>query len=106
MSHKFIASWDCLGLEFLMNVTEHEQKIIVATLKGEKYEVRNPLQHLILRAQFNPQRNYEIYAFNSDVDEVSIREAFHDNPQHMADTIRGIGEKLYSDRDLSRRVIV
>lgn len=107
MSNTFIASWDIYGLECLINVTECEQENMISILKEEPIKHRNPLQHMILRAQFNPQRHYEIYAFESEMDEVSIRDVFENSPQAIVDFIRENGKKLYSDHEnLDRRVIV
>lgn len=102
---KFIAMWDMYGLESLINVSEGEQENIVRALKGEKPSWRNPIQYMIIRAQANIQRCYEIYIFESEVDEVSIRECFNDNPQFMADLIRERGHRVYSDRNTRAAVI-
>ncbi len=104
-TEKFIAMWDMYGLEGLVNVSEGEQENIVRVLKGEKPNWRNPIQYMILRAQANMQRCYEIYVFESAVDEVSIKESFQDNPQFMADLIRERGHKIYSDRNTRAPVI-
>ena len=72
-------------------------------LKDEK-PVRNPLtnivQHLMLRAKFNSQRHYEIYAVDChpDLDEEFWIKQWKDYPQETAELIRDRGHKLYSDR--------
>jgi hypothetical protein len=107
--HNYVAMWDMYGLEGVIDFTTQEQHDIVAALKGEPLSKHsNPIQHMLLRARFNSQRKYEIYAFISYMDIDEIREWFKTEPQLMADTIRRIGEKLYSDRsehDTSRQVI-
>lgn len=99
MNHTFLASWDIYGLEFLLDVTLHEQENMIALLKEEKLRHRNPIQHLMLRAQFNPQRHYEIYSFQSEMDENTIREVFKITPQVIVDKIRQTGNKIYSNRE-------
>jgi len=102
----FIFSWDHLGIESIIPVAEYEQMEkdnIFKLLKGQKVE-RNPLnsiiQSLLLRAKFNTQRHYEIYAVDCDssLDKEFWREQWQQFPQETADLIRERGHKLYSDR--------
>jgi hypothetical protein len=69
-----------------------------------------PLNHLLLRARNNTQRNYEIYVFDveEDVTETMLRESFEAAPQGIVDYIRKNGHQIYSDRatDSEKRVIV
>lgn len=102
---QFIAMWDMHGLESLINVTDLEHQAIVAALKGQKIKHSNPLQYMILRARLNPQRHYEIYAFNSQISEVSIVKHFKTDPQSIVNLIREKGEKIYSDRAIRTPVI-
>jgi hypothetical protein len=96
----FIVVWDCIGLEYVGNVTADEQARTWAALKSEPYASSLPsLNALILRARYNSQRHYEIYAVSA-VDGISaedIREMFEASPQTAADTIRRLGERIYSD---------
>ena len=115
-STRFVAMWDMNGLEALINVTqiekEHEQwekENIWRILKEQNETVRPapvPLNQMILRAKFNSQRHYEIYTFDSELSEQDIRETFEDSPQVMADAIRNVGYKFYSDRATKKAVIV
>lgn len=102
---KFLAMWCNEGLEFLADVTAMEQDAILAGLKGEVYQPPFSLEHLKLRAQFNQQRHYEIWAFTTRIPEVSLREWFQSTPQAIADSIRGCGVKIYSDRKTTRDLI-
>jgi hypothetical protein len=56
--------------------------------------------HWQLRAQANPQRHYEIYVLEvqDGITVEDVRVAFEADPQEMADTVRRIGHKFYSDR--------
>jgi hypothetical protein len=104
------------GLEALINVTqiekEHEQwekENIWRILKEQNETVRPahvPLQQMILRALINSQRHYEIYTFDSELSEEDIRETFEDSPQVIADAIRNVGYKFYSNRATKKAVIV
>lgn len=101
---KYLAMWCNEGLECLINVSEIEQKNILAVLKGEPLH-QIPLGHMKLRAQVNSQRHYEIYAFTSDIPEVSLRSEFEEHPQAIVDSIRRIGAKIYSDRKTAKDLI-
>ena len=103
MSSTLALMWDCNGLEAAVNVTDINKQRVWATLKGEdasKISFEPNLMHWQLRAQFNPQRHYEIYLLEieDDITVEDITQAFEDAPQQMADTVRRIGHKFYSDR--------
>lgn len=111
-TNAFIFSWDQLGIEAIVPITAYEQwdgENLLRMIAG-KDTVRNPLygivQQLILRAKFNPQRHYEIYAIDCDesLDEKFWRDQWEDHPQETADLIRKRGHKLYSDRANKRNV--
>jgi hypothetical protein len=93
--------WDCLGLEYSVNLTNYDKEVMWSTLKGEKPKVSIPgLNILILRARANPQRHYEIYTVQvePDVSLKDIQNMFRDTPQAIVDLVRARGHKLYSDR--------
>ena len=108
--------WDMHGLEALINVTkiekEHEQwekDNIFRVLKEQDPTPRPnhvPLEMMILRARYNSQRHYEIYTFDSELSEEDIRETFESDPQVMADAIRNIGYKFYSDRANKKQQVI
>ena len=103
MNRVFAVMWDCRGLEAVVCMSDIEQKILWETLKtGQRpRDIQMPnLMHWQLRAQFNPQRNYEIYIVTAQdgIGEDDIRDMFESSPQVAADTIRRIGHKFYSDR--------
>lgn len=101
----YIAMWDMYGLESLINVSEIERDVLVSALKGEKIQWHNPIQYMILRARLNMQRCYEIYSFTSEVPKEDIIHMFKSTPQIAADTIRRLGNKIYSDRTEKKAVI-
>lgn len=73
-------------------------------LLREQPRIPNPLdgvvRNLLLRARFNPQRHYEIYAIDctEEMDEKFWREQWEEYPQETAELIRERGHELYSDR--------
>jgi len=110
MNHQFIIMWDCTGLEYIGDITADDQRVMWETLQGKESPRRalaNP-HHLRLRAQFNPQRHYEIYIVEATdgITADDIRDMFEANPQMAADTIRRLGTVFYSDRATQKAAIV
>ena len=113
---RFVVMWDMNGLESLINVSkiekEHQQwekENIFRVLKEDNTTLKPahvPLDMMILRAKFNSQRHYEIYTFDSELSEQDIIKTFEDSPQVIADAIRNVGYKFYSDRATKSAVIV
>ena len=110
----FILSWDNLGLEACIPVTEKIAGDLFNTIKTGKSTVMQELNHtlsmmMMMRARVNSQRHYEIYSVtvDKDIDKEQMVEMFNENPQGMADLIRDRGTKLYSDRmEVNKCVIV
>ena len=119
----FILSWDCNGLETCQDLTEHlntanlfEKEKIFDLIRDPEATPRNETMrrvnqmvgHLMLRAQVNPQRNYEIYLLKTDrsINKQDLVSMFEDTPQSAADLIRERGTKVYSNRETKKRVIV
>jgi hypothetical protein len=105
----FVVMWCNQGLECVADITTDKYNALIARLKSEEFMPRHNLFHMRLRAQYNPQRHYEIYIVGVD-DEITtqdITEMFESNPQTAANIIRERGECFYSDRlDQSNQVIV
>ena len=102
----FAIMWDCYGLEAVARVPNPADRTF-ALLKGTKPPEMPSLNHWALRAQFNPQRNYEIYIITATpgIDEDDICEMFEANPQEAANTIRRIGHNYRDYRDTKERLI-
>jgi hypothetical protein len=107
----FLAYWCSEGLESITDITKYKnwkQQQLVDIIAGKK-KTPNPLDKMLfymeMRARYNPQRYYELYAFNTDLDEEDIKRGFEDDPQMMADLIRKIGTKVFSHRKHSKTVI-
>jgi hypothetical protein len=108
--------WDMNGLESLINVTqiekEHKQweKENIFRILREKNQTLKPahvpLEMMIMRAKCNSQRHYEIYTFDSELSEQDISKTFETSPQVIADAIRNVGYKFYSNRATTKAVII
>lgn len=113
-TNAFIFAWDCNGIEAIVPISQYEGHDAENTFRilTDKPTERNPLdtivRNLILRARYNTQRHYEIYAIDCsvDLDEVFWREQWDTEPQATADLIRERGQEIYSDRVKTAPVIV
>ena len=96
----FAVMWDCHGLESIGEIVDPALKTWAIlgnkTVPKENFNI----EHWKLRARFNSQRHYEIYAIGVDgsITKEDLVEMFKTDPQYAADLIRARGEKLYSDR--------
>jgi hypothetical protein len=106
-TNAFIFSWDMYGIESIVPISQYEhwdKENLIRVLKEHK-RTRNPLntilRNLVLRAQFNPNRRYEIYAVDcdSEFDEEFWYNQWKEYPQLTADLVREHGHKIYSDRE-------
>jgi hypothetical protein len=112
-TNAFIFSWDCNGIESIIPITQYEEMDkrnlinILAERKKEHNPVNNIIFNLTMRARFNTQRHYEIYAIDcsKELDEQFWRERWKSDPQFCADLIREKGLKIHSDRATQDRVI-
>lgn len=111
-TNAFIFSWDQEGIESIIPITayEHHDKQNLMRMLGDQPTIHNPLDgivnSLILRARYNTQRHYEIYAVDCDeaIDEAFWKEQWNDYPQETAELIRERGHKLFSDRANKDRI--
>lgn len=101
--NRFLLFWDIYGLESAVNMDLMVQRRTEALLKEE--QSKDPdLGELInmfkMRAQFNTDRQYELYAIGlpADFTEDYVHEMFKENPQGMVDLVRSRGLKLMSNR--------
>lgn len=99
----YILMWCNEGLESVINATEEDRKHIMGILSDKPVDRRDLgeiLHFMTMRARFNTQRHYEIYAIDTDgsITEEDFWEMFEDRPQYAADLIRERGRKIHSDR--------
>jgi len=114
MSHTYVLSWDCTGLEAVVNISIIEKEQMWAALsekepnpnKGRPNTVNSIVNMIMLRARFNSQRHYEIYCIDTEdnITAEDFRRLFEEDPQSMADLIRERGRKLYSDRQKDNEI--
>ena len=108
MKHnRFAVMWDCNGLEAVEQLPDPADTTF-ALLKGVEPPKLPNIMHWRLRAQFNTQRHYEIYVFETvkSITAEDIREMFEASPQTAANTIREIGTVFHSDRQTRKAAIV
>jgi hypothetical protein len=111
-TNAYIFSWDQTGIEAIVPITqyEHHDKNQLINLLKDKPRERNPLDSIVramvLRARYNTQRHYEIYAVDCSegMDEEFWREQWEECPQATADLIRERGHKIYSDRANTKQI--
>lgn len=100
----FVLSWDMHGLESCIDATQIERERVWNMLADKETNNRDVLggilSSLTLRARFNPQRHYEVYAIDvsEEISKEDLIRNFEDDPQGMVDLIRKRGRKIYSDR--------
>ena len=112
-TNAFIFAWDMYGIESIVPITQYENidKENIMRLLKEEDRMQNPLdgivRSLVLRAQMNSQRNYEIYAVDCspEMDLNFWSNMWSDNPQGTADILRERGHKIYSNRETKQPVI-
>lgn len=113
----WIVSWDCNGVEFLDEITEHhpdnwaKQHLFDSIKQSKKVEkgFSFNLTALKMRAQMNSHRHYEIYVFTSDdeIERSDIEAWFNTEPQGFADWVRtNHSYKIWDDRVKTKPVIV
>lgn len=105
-TNAFIFMWCEHGIESVVPITKYEEQDKLDTwaiLKGEK-PGKNPLDSIVmsmrLRAQFNGQRRYEIYAIDcpEGVTAEDLFELWDNSPQYMADLTREKGVPILANR--------
>lgn len=101
----FIFMWDENGIEAVLPITRYEkwdQENTMRMLRGDS-SIANPIdghiRTMLLRARFNSQRAYEIYAIQCDksMDEAFWWEQWDNNPQYTAELVREKGHRLFSN---------
>ena len=110
-TNAFIFSWNMYGIESIIPITHYEKDIVIDTLSGKTSSAKKELNSIVfqlkLRARFNNQRKYEIYAIDCtpELDEEFWKKEWEENPKFIANLIREKGIKLHSDRDTNTPII-
>lgn len=113
-TNAYLVYWCEEGLESVVPITEYEPIDAENTFRilNDQEPVRNPLnniiQHMILRAQVNSQRHYELYAIDCDnnISKADIEQMFETDPQAAADLFRSRGHKMFCNRAIKNRVVI
>lgn len=98
----YVLMWDLHGLEQIVDAGSMQADGLFNQLRGEpSNQLGSRLFMMTMRARFNPQRNYEIYAVRTteDIGEDDLRDMFLDDPQGAADCIRSRGVCVSSWRE-------
>lgn len=106
-SRIYICMWDCNGFEVIEDLTSWENESFLNSITGK--EISKPpvnLRLLTLRAQVNPQRNYEIWTFNTtkEITKDDLWEIADENPQTLVDLIRIKGKNHYRNSSNAPRI--
>ena len=91
----YLAYFDTLGFECVMDLTDYDKKAMWSALQDKKIKNEIPLHAMMMRARFNPQRFPEIWTFQSELDLVTLLRYTRDMPQEMANLIRENGSEVY-----------
>ena len=91
----YIAYWDTLGFECILDLTGYDKKAMWATLADKPHPTDLPIHQMIMRAKVNPHRFPEIWTFHSEIDIETLLQYSRDVPQALADAIRENGEKVF-----------
>ena len=104
----FVVMWDCNGIEAIGEIIDPALKTWAVIGNTPVPRENFNLEHWKLRARYNIQRHYEIYAIGVDgsITQEDIVDMFQRDPQYAADLIRTRGEKIYSDRRTQKDAIV
>jgi hypothetical protein len=90
----YLAYFDTLGFECVINLSAHEKRSMWTVLKGQEPS-KLPLHPMLMRAKANPQRFPEIWTFWSGVGQAELARFAQEMPQEFADSIRSVGEKVF-----------
>jgi hypothetical protein len=103
----FVVMWDCHGIEAIGEIVDPALKTWAVIANKPVPRENFNLEHWKLRARFNAERHYEIYAIgvNGSITQEDIVNMFKNDPQYAADLIRARGEKIYSDRRTQKDAI-
>jgi hypothetical protein len=113
-TNAYLFMWNAHGIESIVPITQYEDQAKLDTwnILKEGKRKKNPLDNILmsmkLRAQFNPARNYEIYAMECDegITEEDLFEFWDTSPQAAADLTREKGVRIYSDRNKTRPQLI
>lgn len=104
-TNAFLVFWCKDGIESVIPISKYE-KIeeentfnVLADLPLVDYDLPRIIKNLVLRAQVNGQRSYELYAVdcNNEITREDILDWFARDSANAAETVRRIGHKVYGN---------
>ena len=110
----YLFSWDCTGVDAIIPITQYEDWLTVnafAVLEGKSPSpspLDSTLNAILLRARFNAQRFYEVYAVDCEpgITRDDWRDMWDTSPQQCADMIRLRGVCLYGKGMGSQQAVI
>ena len=99
MSQKWVAMFDCKGIDVLIPCDRLMTEEMMRWMGGEKYESElcRHVNNAILRAKFNHQRFPEVWVYDTeeDIPEDTMRKMWEDDPKGLAKSVREKGRCLF-----------
>lgn len=96
---KYLVSFDSLGVEAIIDLTELDEQFIFDKLHNSDATspINSLISRIILRAQFNPQRNPEVWIIdvNDDVAYKDVVSISKDTPREFTDFTRKNGLNIF-----------
>lgn len=103
-TNAYLFMWNSYGIEAIVPITQYEDQSkfdMWKILEGEETG-KNPLDDILsamtLRARFNVERSYEIYAMDcaEGITEEDLFDLWDSNPQYAADLTRKRGVSIFT----------
>jgi len=101
MARQWVVLFDTLGVDTLLPWDDLKGENMLAVLAGKKSKnLNNQVAIAVLRAQSNPQRFPEVWAYSTieDYDVEEMRKLWRKIPQSLADLVRAKGTNLFRDQ--------
>lgn len=110
----FLAFWCCTGFEAVEDITKYQdwdknQLFNIIADKGKQAcPMNSMITHMKLRMRFNPQREYELYAFmtHPGIQREDLKAWADGEPQTLVDWIRKNGVKIASDKRIVESPVI
>ena len=109
-TNAYLFMWNCHGIEAIVPITQYEDqsKLDIWNILKEEPTGKNPLDDILsamlLRARYNPERSYEVYAMDCEegITEEDLFALWDSSPQHAVDLTREKGVCMFSNRNKLR----
>lgn len=113
-TNAYLFMWNSYGIEAIVPITQYEDqdKIDMWKILKEEPTGKNPLDDILgqmtMRARFNVERSYEIYAMDCEegITQEDLLNFWDNSPQAAADLTREKGVCLFSNRHGNKVKIV